>query len=98
MVGRFFATVRIPATATAPAPTYLTYRDQMSDAPIAEIGRTVSGKRGAESPAPNHVISGMRTSDETSEPATSTPDCRYPRMYPTAMRAGATSIASTAFG
>ena len=37
---------------------------------------------------------GMITSDEISDPATITADCRYPRMYPTASSAGASSSAS----
>src|SRR3981081_4944946 len=70
----------------------------MSEAAIAAMGRTVSGKRGPGLDRPLQGVSGISTSDDTREPATGPPDWRYPRMYPTARRAGATSSASTAFG
>jgi hypothetical protein len=50
------------------------------------------------SDAPKKAMSGVRASDETTEPATQTADCRYPRMKPTPKRAGASSSAISALG
>ena len=45
-----------------------------------------------------NAMSGMRTRDETTEPATRMPEERYPRMKPTARSAGPSSTATSAFG
>src|SRR5258706_14063114 len=83
IVGRFFTTGSSPATATAPAPMYRTYRDQISEALIVETSFAVSGKSGDGRPAPIQVISGIRTRAETRDPATSRQEWRVPRVKAT---------------